>query len=82
MGVLMLIFLFDYENKNIMNIKKYSGYIGFGLLLGGMIVGAIGWIKNESTITAHTKGAVFLVILGLAMIAGGLLVIKLYGKGK
>jgi sulfite exporter TauE/SafE len=57
--------------------KKYSGYIGFGLLLSGMILGAIGWIKNESTITADTKGAVFMIILGVTMIIGGLVTLKL-----
>lgn len=62
--------------------KKYSGYIGFGLLLGGMTVSAIGWIKNESTIAADTKGAVFMIVLGIAMIIGGLVTLKLNSKGK
>lgn len=58
-------------------LKKYSGYIGFGLLLGGMITGAIGWIKHDSTKAAATQGSVFLIVLGVAMIAGGLLTLKL-----
>ena len=52
--------------------RKNSGYIGFGLLLFGMIVGAIGWNRNESTIPARTHGAVFMIVLGVVMIVGGL----------
>jgi hypothetical protein len=62
--------------------QKYSGYIGFGLLLGGMIVGAIGWDKYDSTLPARTQGSVTLIVVGVAMIIGGLITLKLNSKGK
>ena len=64
-----------------MNFRKYSGYIGVGSLLLGMIIGAIGWIKNESTIAADTKGAITLIVSGVTMIIGGLVVIFFFAKG-
>lgn len=63
-------------------LRKYSGYIGFGGLLFGMIIGAIGWIKNESTIAADTKGAVFLIVVGVALIIVGLIVLAIFGGRK
>lgn len=57
-------------------LRKYAGYIGFSSLLGGMIVGAIGWDKYDSTVAARTQGSVLLIIIGVAMIIGGLAVIK------
>lgn len=63
-------------------MKKYSGYIGFGLLLGGMIIGAIGWDKYDSTIPARTQGSVLLIVTGVAMILGGVATIKLNSSNK
>jgi sulfite exporter TauE/SafE len=60
--------------------RKYSGYFGFGFLLLGMIVGAIGWDKYESTLPIRTQGSVLLIILGIAMIIGGLVIIKVNTK--
>jgi len=57
--------------------KKYSGYIGFGSLLSGMIIGGWGWDKFESTITARTHGSVFMIIVGVALIIIGLLALNL-----
>lgn len=62
--------------------RKYSGYIGFGSLLGGMIVGGIGWDKYESTLPWRTQGSVFMIILGIIMIVGGLATIKAFGGKK
>jgi sulfite exporter TauE/SafE len=61
-------------------MRKYSGYIGFGSLLGGMIIGAIGWDKYESTLPWRTQGSVFMIVLGCVMIAFGLFIIKINTK--
>lgn len=45
----------------------------------GMIIGAWGWDKNESTIPARTVGAVPMIVAGCLMIAGGLLGMFLIG---
>lgn len=39
----------------------------------GMIIGAWGWDKNESTIPERTKGGVAMMVTGSIMIAGGLI---------
>ena len=49
--------------------------------IGGMVLGAWGWDKNESTIPARTHGAVTMIIAGCTMIAGGLLGMYLIGGG-
>lgn len=38
----------------------------------GIVLGIIGWDKNESTIPARTVGAVPIIIAGCILIAGGL----------
>jgi sulfite exporter TauE/SafE len=63
-------------------IKKYSGYIGFGSFLLGMVLGGIGWEKYESTLAWRTQGSVFLIVLGVALIIIGLAVINIYGGKK
>lgn len=60
-------------------LRKYSGYIAFGLLFGGMIVGGWGWDKYDSTLPARTQGSVAMMILGSAMIIVGLVVMKAFG---
>ena len=56
-----------------MNLKNpvFWAFVSF---LGGMILAAWGWDKNESTITARTQGAVPMIIIGCVMIVAGLYV--------
>lgn len=51
-------------------------------LFGGMIIGAWGWDKFESTIPERTNGSVTMIIVGVAMIIAGLLTFFIVGKGK
>ena len=51
--------------------KNLNLGISIASFVGGIIVAAIGYIKNESTITADTKGAVFLMVLGGIMFLAG-----------
>lgn len=51
---------------------KNPVFWGFVSFLGGMILGAWGWDKNESTIPERTHGAVTMIIVGVAMILAGL----------
>ena len=39
----------------------------------GLIIGAWGWDKNESTILERTHGAVAMIIIGCTLIIGGLI---------
>lgn len=48
----------------------------------GMIIGAWGWDKNESTIPARTVGAVPMIVVGCVMIAGGLIGMFTIGNRK
>ncbi len=61
-------------------MRKYSGYIGFGSLLAGMIIGGIGWDKYESTLPWRTQGSVFMIIAGVALIIIGLVTLKVNTK--
>jgi hypothetical protein len=57
-----------------MNTFKNPIFWAVVLFLGGWIVGAAGWIKNESTVASATHGAVLLIVIGVAMIiAGGIM---------
>jgi hypothetical protein len=55
---------------------------GFASLLGGMIIGAWGWDKYESTIPARTAGSVTMMVIGVAMIVIGLLIFFIGGNRK
>lgn len=57
-----------------MKLLKNPIFWGFIGLLGGMIIAAWGWNKNESTIPENTHGAVALIVTGCIMIAGGLII--------
>lgn len=49
----------------------------------GIIIGAWGWDKNESTIPARTVGAVPMIVVGCVMIVGGLIgMFTIGGKSK
>lgn len=65
-----------------MKLLKNPVFWGFVGLLGGMIVAAIGWNKNESTIPENTHGAVTLIIIGCVMIVMGLLIFFTAGNSK
>lgn len=41
--------------------------------VGGLILAAWGWDKNESTIAARTHGAVAMIIVGCVLVAAGLI---------
>lgn len=41
--------------------------------VGGTILAAWGWDKNESTIAARTHGAVAMIIVGCVLAAAGLI---------
>lgn len=45
----------------------------------GLIIAAIGWDKNESTLAERTHGAVFMIWSGLITAAAGLLGMWLIG---
>lgn len=67
------------SNQKNTNIPLLICVISFVL---GMIIAAWGWDKNESTIEARTHGAVFMIITGCIMIAGGLIGMKAIGGRK
>jgi TRAP-type C4-dicarboxylate transport system permease small subunit len=58
------------------NVPLLICIISFAL---GMIIGAWGWDKHESTIAARTVGSVFMMWTGGIMIVGGLLGMLLIG---
>ncbi len=41
--------------------------------VGGLILAAWGWDKNESTIGARTHGAVAMIVVGCVLAAAGLI---------
>ena len=51
------------------------------VVIGG-ILAAWGWDKNESTIEARTHGAVAMIIVGIALLLGGLVGWQLFGNKK
>jgi hypothetical protein len=51
------------------NVPLLISIIAFAL---GMVIGAWGWDKNESTIPERTHGAVAMIVVGCVMIGGGL----------
>ena len=51
-------------------------------LFGGMIIAAIGWNKNESTIPENTHGAIAMIVIGCAMIVSGLVIFFTAGAKK
>lgn len=53
---------------------------GVVLFLGGMVIGAIGWDKYDSTLPARTQGSVALIILGIIMILAGLVIFNTKGR--
>lgn len=54
-----------------MSTQKNSVAWFVAAFVGGIIVAAIGYIKNESTIAADTKGSVFMMIVGGILFAIG-----------
>jgi TRAP-type C4-dicarboxylate transport system permease small subunit len=58
------------SNEKKTNIPLLISIICFA---AGMIIGAWGWDKNESTIAARTVGSVPMIVVGCAMIVGGLI---------
>lgn len=62
-----------------MKLLKNPIFWAFVGLLGGMIVGGIGWDKHTSTLAERTHGGVFLMVTGVVMIIVGLLIMFLLG---
>lgn len=50
------------------------------LFLGGMILAAWGWDKNESTMIERSRGAVPMMVIGGLMIIGGFIGMFTYKK--
>ena len=48
----------------------------------GMAIAAWGWDKETSTIASRTHGAVVMIVVGCAMIVGGLIGMANYGNRK
>lgn len=65
-----------------MKLLKNPVFWGLVLFAGGMIVGAFGWIKEDSTIAADTKGSVFMMVTGGAMIVAGAIIWAVVSKRK
>lgn len=55
---------------------------GFVSFFGGMVLGAWGWDKSESTIPERTNGSVTMMVVGSAMIVAGLLIFFILGNRK
>lgn len=51
-------------------------------MVGGLVLAAWGWDKNESTIAARTHGAVFMIITGLVLFLGGFIALCTGSNGK
>lgn len=62
-----------------MKLLKNPLFWAFIGLLGGMIIAGWGWDKYTSTIAERTKGGLFMMITGSAMIVTGLLIMFTYG---
>lgn len=63
-----------------MKILKNPLLWGFISFLGGMIIAAWGWDKNESTIPGRTEGAITMIIVGVAMIIVALFIFFVLGN--
>jgi predicted phage tail protein len=50
--------------------------------LGGIIIAAWGWDKNESTIASRTTFSVPMMVIGVTMIVGGLIGFFKFGSKK
>jgi len=65
-----------------MKLFKNPIFWGVALFAGGILLGAIGWDKDESTIPERTVGSVPMMATGVAMIVVGLLIMFIAGNRK
>lgn len=64
------------------NQLKNPVFWGAVLFAGGIIVGGIGWAKNEAIETSVTYGAGVVIGLGIAMIIAGGVIMFTQGNRK
>jgi hypothetical protein len=64
------------------NQKKNPIFWSAIAFLGGIILAAWGWDKNESTIPSRTVGAIPMIVVGVTAIVGGLIGFFKFGSRK
>lgn len=65
-----------------MKLFKNPLFWGFVFFLGGMIVGAIGWDRYDSTLSLRAQGSTAIIVIGIVMIVTGIVIFFTKGNKK